>query len=120
MGGAVLAEDHLAFPDLGPNLELASVLFSSARSVCACRCGGGDFWWFDAERAFHCLGPSVCGVMKSRVSLLVYQRQKGDVDFGSEDRGAAEMGSEERGVCQQGDMEPTGGARYVAVSTGQP
>ena len=29
MGGAVLAEDHLAFPDLGPNLELASVLFSS-------------------------------------------------------------------------------------------
>ena len=65
---AVLAEDQLSFPALGPNLELSSVFFTSSRSLCAARCGGGDFWWFDAERAFHCLGPSVCGVMKSRVS----------------------------------------------------
>ena len=50
---AVLAEDQLCFPALGPNLDLVSVLFTSSRSLCAARCGGGDFWWFDAERAFH-------------------------------------------------------------------
>ena len=78
---AVLADDQLSFPSLGPNLELASVLFAAARSVFACRCGGGDFWWFDSNRTPHCLGPSVCGVVKSRVSLLVYERPSGEVEF---------------------------------------
>ena len=57
---AVLVEDQLAFPALGPNLDLASVLFESQKCMCACRCGEGDFWWFDAGRACHCLGQSVC------------------------------------------------------------
>ena len=78
---AVLAEDQLAFPTLGSNLELASVLFSAARSVCACRCASGDFWWFDAVRGSQCLGASVSGVLKRRVSLLVYERGSGDVEF---------------------------------------
>ena len=77
----VLAEDYLSFPALGPNLELASVLFQSMRSLCACRCGDGDFWWFDAGRASQCLGQSVCGVMKKNVSVLVYQRSNGEAEF---------------------------------------
>ena len=95
---AVLAEDQLSFPALGPNLDLASVLFSANRSLCAVRCGDGDFWWFDAERAFHPLGPSVCGVLKSRVSMLVYQRQQGDVDFGNRVRDPQEKVSKDVGV----------------------
>ena len=78
---AVLAEDHLAFPALGPNLELVSVLFRSNRCLCACRCGDGDFWWFDAGRACQCLGQSVCGVMKNKVSVLLYQRPSGEAEF---------------------------------------
>ena len=102
-GFAVLAEDQLSFPALGPNLELASVCYTASRSMCAVRCGDGDFWWFDAGRAFHCLGPSVCGVMKSRVSLLVYQRQKGEIDFGRPVHGTEELVSEERGVGGSAD-----------------
>ena len=77
----VLVEDQLAFPTLGPNLELASVLFESQKCMCACRCGEGDFWWFDAGRACHCLGQSVCGILKHKVSVVVYERPNGEAEF---------------------------------------
>jgi hypothetical protein len=70
----VLAEDYLAFPVLGPNLMLTSLMFSF-RSACACRSEDGDFWWFEAGRTPHCVGQSICGLLKSKVCMLAYQQE---------------------------------------------